>query len=284
MSDLHILINKLAQHAKCESSEIIINLINLEVLPDIIRKMTFIKKLVIENIGLQSLMNLPKDLEYLYIIKNKIDCKELKRIKEMEKLLELNLMYNILEETINLSELNLNNLIELNLSFNNIKEIKDLPNQLKKINISNTNISNLPNNINKLINLEVLNISKTQISEIDELPDNIIKLQCEECWIININKLPKELKYLYACNNQIERIAEFTNKIIYIDISCNLIFDLPKLPNKIEYCDISYNRILELPINKELKKLTLLKHFIMVGNTFINKYINDIKLNKVISI
>ena len=116
----------------------------------------------------------------------------------------------------------------------NITEYLDsLSNNITKLNLSNSNLSELPD-LSRFYNLQVLICNKNFLTIIKDLPETLLVLVCK------FNKLTE----LYL-----------PNSLKKLDCKCNLLTEL-YLPNNLQELNCSYNKLTklkELPI--KLKKL-----------------------------
>ena len=146
--------------------------------------------------------------------------------EEMEAIIELDLSGENID-TLNGLEYALN-LVDLNISNNNISDISTLSKltKLEKLNVSDNNISNISpiSNLTNLIELDLSNV--VRLSEIDSLESKSNKIKDISC-ISNLKNLTK----LNISNNVIENIEPLIglNKLINLDLSGNSILDISRI-------------------------------------------------------
>jgi Leucine-rich repeat (LRR) protein len=167
-----------------------------------------------------------------------------------------------IKEIINLPE----NLKELYCNNNDLYELPKLPSKLEKLNCSNNHIKvivDLPDT------LDSLECSHNEISKIEKLPPSLWSLSCRynkltkidnlplnlnilECQFNNIEhiELTKEIRYLDCSKNKIKEI-DFTNCNHLEDLNCdeNPIVDFDNIPNSVKRieCDIDFWTLKNIP-------------------------------------
>lgn len=176
-----------------------------------------LKRLDFSSYPLNSFNYLPPNLEYLQCDASKIE--EIHNLPNTIKKLKIS-CYPYLQRIINLpdslKELNLNqstdleeiycqfpkNLRKLNLSMSRLKEIPILPDTVTVFNISmNSHIKEIPN---LPPNLKVLTIFGTNIKSLPYLPDNILRLDIDWLSQLNNNSIPNSVRYLDSFELTIE--------------------------------------------------------------------------------
>jgi len=168
------------------------------------------------------------------------------------------------------------NLQELNIQETDITELPSNLNKLKLLNCGGVKtLTELPQNLNNLIylncsgtnliklppnlnNLRVLDISFTRVTE---LPENLNNLKNLSISGTNITELPQNLNNLVILdmrsNRQITRLPPLHN-LKELICSRTSITELPETLNKLEMLDIEYTQIKELPQNlNNLKALAI---------------------------
>jgi protein phosphatase 1 regulatory subunit 7 len=235
--------------------------------------------------------DIPLDTDYIDLIHLKINSLENLRLQRFENLQYLNLRDNLLTSLNGLKRLNNNvklnmkeldfydnrikhisshinefiNLINLDLSFNNIKHIKHI-NNLKKL----ENLYFVQNKINKIENLENLTlITNLELGgnriEIIENLNSLINLK--QLWLgqNKINKLQglnmlKNLRVLSIQSNKIEKIEGLDNLISLEELylSHNKITKIEGLNNllNLQVLDVTGNKIKILENMESLIQLT----------------------------
>ena len=140
------------------------------------------------------------------------------------------------------------NLVCINLCYNLLTDICELPKSLKCIFLVKNNLNILPEHFFNLTNLETLILRHNLISELPKSIGKFTNLRRLDISYNNISKLPSSIKELI----NVETIC----------LKCNEIKSLPNSVNKlINLCsmDMSHNELIEFPDNCEnLNKLNIL--------------------------
>lgn len=212
-------------------------------LPNIITTFSNIKKLIIINCSLETLNNLPPNVESIDVSNNSITV--INSICIPESVTEINLTKN------NIQILDLStslNITTINLSNNPLSNILVLPPNVIDLNLSSTGIVST-DTINNLNSLQILKLNSICITNIDNLPDSILELSISR---INmelgdgiINKLPVSLTNLVAHCAGIKRFAfeVFPSNLVELDVYDNELTELPRVPDRMEDIDISRNKL-----------------------------------------
>ena len=77
---------------------------------------------------------------------------------------------------------------------------------LTTLNISDNNLTELPNNINKYTNLKILNCSCIFFSNLDNIPQSLETLYCTNNKLSNLNNLPETLIELNCSSNKLTQL------------------------------------------------------------------------------
>ena len=163
---------------------------------------------------------------------------------------------------------------------NNVNETLDL---------SNLNLKDIPNLPN---NLKYLNINNNLIVNICNLPQSLLQLNCKFNRIKIIENLPTELLVLNCSNNLITKIINLPNKLNELNCNENYIHELPILPDSLNYIDITATYIttitnipknlMHLRFNETLVVLTYLQYTTLINNKNINAFNKYLILEKII--
>lgn len=123
---------------------------------------------------------------------------------------------------------------KLNIFYNDIKVLKNIPEQIESLDC----------HCNKIINFNEL------------LPENLLYLYCYSNCITNLDNLPENLIYLNCSQNNLVRLENLPFNLKYLDCSLNNLVNLDYLPqsieclicntNEIEYLDGLPNTLIEL--------------------------------------
>jgi Leucine-rich repeat (LRR) protein len=132
----------------------------------------------------------------------------------------------------------------VNISNNNLTELPDFPEQLLIIRCEKNSITELPFLNEKL---KEINFSENEIKKIPDFPANLNIIDFSNNSINTIDNLPDLLTHLYLSDNKIETFEVILpENLVVLDISGNRFIDVPSLPPNIMEVDISNNSILEI--------------------------------------
>lgn len=140
---------------------------------------------------------------------------------------------------------NFSKLLYLDFHNNNIYNLNILtllPN-LKHLNCSNNNVSNLPENMPKLQELICSNNNITYIPS--SYSEKLTKLICDFNRITEIEEMPK-LKILNCNNNEIIKLPNYIRHLQTLSCDNNNLIELPELP-ELTHLSCNYNKIIKLP-------------------------------------
>jgi len=123
--------------------------------------------------------------------------------------------------------------------------------EIKEINISNKNLTKIPEWISQCNNLIKLNCKKNQITQIpDTLPNSLQQFDCRFNQIIQIpNTLPNSLQIFDCRFNQITQIPDtLPDSLQEFNCSYNQITQIPNtLPNSLQIFHCYSNKITQIP-------------------------------------
>ena len=142
---------------------------------------------------------------------------------------------------------NYNNIINIDCSDCNLKELPKLPNSLIELYCNNNYLKELP-----------------------EIPDSVEYLNCENNLLTVIPKLPTNLEAFYCSNNMLKLLPKLPNSLEEFECSNNQLIIFPKLPPKFQDSihNIYGNPVYDYIQNKCGGKL---KIYHKVNQTFANK-------------
>ncbi|KFZ48575.1 Toll-like receptor 2 type-1 [Antrostomus carolinensis] len=171
-----------------------------------------------------------------------------------------------------------NKLFFLNISNNPINSLDTLclPSTIKVIDLSFTNISQIPQNFaKKLVNLENMYVQGNHFiytvrpeitNAVPNLPPGTVRINAIS-FVRNqagtpIESLPKKVKHLKMSNCSIVELPEWfagkMEELLFLDLSSNRISVLPVLPTSLQHLDISSSDIKIIPPSfKALSNLTI---------------------------
>jgi hypothetical protein len=129
---------------------------------------------------------------------------------------------------------------ELRLWNNKIKELKDLPPNLTYLSCSKNIIKELKDLPPKLTHLDC---SENEIKELNDLPATLANLDCSNNRIEVIKNLPSNLSTLRCTNNVIKTITNLPDNLKSLDFSNNLVTKFPELPLNLESINYYNNKI-----------------------------------------
>ncbi len=135
-----------------------------------------------------------------------------------------------LNDYTSLSFLNYNNLIDLNCSYNQLTELKNLPDSLLYLNCRQ-------NKLKKII-----------------LPPNLKTFECTYNQIERL-KMPDSLEEVYCASNKIKKIVHISKNLKHFNCFDNDITNLPSLPKDLIELIVSTNKIKKLPLLNEKIKI-----------------------------
>jgi Leucine-rich repeat (LRR) protein len=147
-------------------------------------------------------------------------------------------------------------LIELEIDCQKIKEIKNLPKNLKEISLFNNQIEKIPEN--ELPNgLEILNLSRNKIRVLENIPKSVKELDVSHNLIkICVIKENINLFELSIESNLLNIFPDLPNSVKKIDISQNLLTEIKDIVDSIEELDFSVNNITQVTkLPENLKRL-----------------------------
>jgi Leucine-rich repeat (LRR) protein len=124
---------------------------------------------------------------------------------------------------------------------------------IKKLDLSNQELTELPEDIHLYTLLEELNCNENQLTALPEnLPASLIELSCNENQLTNLpNNLPASLIILQCNGNQLTALPEhLPDYIIILDCQTNQLTALPEnLPASLEELFCNENQLTNLPNN-----------------------------------
>jgi Leucine-rich repeat (LRR) protein len=148
---------------------------------------------------------------------------------------DLRTMYN---------EFDFRSITDLDLAFNRLVELPELPPNLKRLFCNHNRLRTLP-----------------------LLPPKLISLRCNNNNLVELAPLPNSLLSIDCNNNQLTVLPALPNKLRMLICSNNPITRLPKLPETLEVLEIMFTHITVLPFLPE--KLMDLRIYDSLGRTTI---------------
>jgi Leucine-rich repeat (LRR) protein len=105
-----------------------------------------------------------------------------------------------------------------------------------ELNLSNNDLTTIPDSIKNLTNLEILYLTSNKITKIENLPPNIIELYLENNEITKIENLPVDLERLNLASNKITKIEnlklKYLSELILTDNKIkNIPLEIARIPN-----------------------------------------------------
>lgn len=170
-----------------------------------------------------------------------------------------------------------NNLVHLDLSYNDISDIPELPLTVEHINISNNSLFRIQE-LHKLKRLHTLNISSNNISDtLPYLPDSIKVLFIDKNSLSAIQNLPTSLEEFSMSDNYILEIPKNIykcNNLKFIEADNNSLKTFPDFKNKemkyLQYINLNNNYINNIPDISNLNRLAKL----LCGNNSLERIYN----------
>ncbi len=163
-------------------------------------------------------------------------------------------------------------MININVSFNHIQKIHNLPSNLNELKCCYNDIDDLPElpksltilkcTANKRLKLPInlhegiieLSCEAINISELPKLPDSIKRLSCGSNNLYYLPELPKSLTYLFCPNNNLIILPTLPPNIEFINCGHNKIVRLPKIPDSMNQVTCLFNKLISLlPLKKVIK-------------------------------
>jgi Leucine-rich repeat (LRR) protein len=166
------------------------------------------------------------------ILNNIIEHLEDGILNEETRVTELDLSNRNLKKLPDLSKYI--NLKKLNISYNQLTSIDDIPNSIEELDCCSNYIVKLPEHLPS--KLRILNCFLNELVVLPiSFPITLNWLNCSSNSIENIvGSLPKDLKYFNCSDNYITSFSELRNGLIYFDYSYNYLLEPPILPLDLE--------------------------------------------------
>ncbi len=147
------------------------------------------------------------------------------------KLIKLNISYRVLNgEILDFSRFIFLEVLYCNNNYYNIKQIINLPPNLKILNCKNNKLNSLDNLPKRL---EFLDCSNNNILSLDNLPSSLLKLICYSNKINCLDNLPASLKILDCLNNNLKSLDYLPSNLEELECDNNVI-NLSLLPNNLK--------------------------------------------------
>lgn len=221
--------------------EIIFTNCKLEKCPMRLITFDWVKSMNVKNAGLISLENLPPNLEELNASRNKISYINPGELPATLKFVDLS--FNNIAVLENLPE----GLLGIDVGHNKIVSILNPPKSLQEIGLCNNSLTVIPDFGPNLLKLD---IGKNNITDLDNLPQTLLDFDCSLNNITIIREeLPQTLEKLVAFYNKITYVMKLPKSLKYIDLSNNELTWLDDYPPFLETLDISNNKLKALREN-----------------------------------
>ncbi len=120
------------------------------------------------------------------------------------------------------------NMKTLNISYNNLTELPNLPNRLVTLRCNKNQLSQLPRLPSTL---ESLSCFHNQLSVLPDLPDGLTELICNHNQLSKLPKLPSTLEHLVCNHNQLSQLPRLPSTLKTLECNNNQLSQLPDLPN-----------------------------------------------------
>ena len=242
--------------------------INRELI-DIKDTLEFLK---LKNIDMKFFVNVYTKLKSLTLSECKIS-----KIYNLNKspLETLNVNYNKLSELPEIPD----SVANLDVSFNAIRSLNNLSSSLKSLNLRHNELSHIP----KLPdNLEVFDCSENQnLKGLPILPDNIKMLYLNDCNIFEFpNELPKKLTILECAENKLSKLPKLPKTLTELDCSYNLLKKMTNLPESLILISGQDNFLSEIPsLPSKLIKLNLQNNKITGKVSLKSEFLAEVNLS-----
>ena len=142
-------------------------------------------------------------------------------------LYSLDLQFNRISRLENLPD----NLQWLYFSHNQIRRLENLPHNLKSLVISDNQINQLQNLPDSLQNLD---LTRNRINKLENLPNSLESLVLTENRVSRLENLSSNLKWLIAPHNQVSRLENLPDNLKILTLQNNHIRWLEKLPDRLQ--------------------------------------------------
>lgn len=155
------------------------------------------------------------------------------------------------------------NIIHLDVSYNKLNKIEQLPLKLKSFVCKANKLLSMDNLPKNLINL---NCSFNNIVNLNNLPNKLKYLNCSFCSLINLDYLPESLTHLDCSNNDLSFILNLPNGIL--DLCCfanplnslNIPLHMPLNIQKFNCSAININQIINI-LPTSIKKISIMSSY-----------------------
>lgn len=152
---------------------------------------------------------------------------------------------------------------KLNVGYNTITTLPELPDSLDELHVSNNKLGVLPklpdslrildasyNNLLSLPSLPVvltsLRVQDNILKALPDLPDSLIELSCSINNLTTLPDLPDSLTYLSASQNAITSLPELPDSATEINVYKNNLTNIPTLPDSLTWLNIGKNPALDI--------------------------------------
>ncbi len=225
-------------------------------LPEVIRTLTHITKLTINETKLENLKNLPLNLKYLNIRDNNIS--ELFSQDIPQSVTHIIANKNKIE-ILDLS--NSPNIEILELTFNPLSIFAIFPPNVQELHINDSDIKTTQS-FEPLFKLRVLKMNRTNIESIDSLPDSIEELSICRLTLHEIKKLPKNLRKLIGHSSEIQKLSfeKFPDNVGDLDLYDNKLTSVPEFPNVMSEIDLMSNQLKSIVLPLHFESIDLRKN------------------------
>ena len=132
---------------------------------------------------------------------------------------------------------------ELHLSYNLISKIENLPSDIHTLNIYMNYITKIENLPSSL---RILRLDNNQVTKIENLPKFLYELSLSVNHITKIENLPEKLQKLDLFGNQITKIENLTENLQILDLCYNQITKIENLPNSLQILILNDNMITKI--------------------------------------
>jgi hypothetical protein len=163
-------------------------------------------------------------------------------------LMELNVGYNNLTFLPNLPS----TLILLECHSNQLLFLPNLPYGLESLVCSNNQLTNLPALPN---GIKVFHCDDNQLNNLPKLPDALTEFACQNNQLTALPKLPINLEFLECQNNQLTALPEIPINLEFLECQNNQLTALPEIPSSLYRLNCNTNKLLVIPPLKMLREL-----------------------------
>jgi len=154
---------------------------------------------------------------------------------------------NNIELTNKYSEMERQHISGSNIEKQNKNKIKNYK-IITELNLSNKNLTVLPDDLSLYVNLQQLDCSKNQLTSLENLPPKLRVLFCYNNQLTSLDNLPPNLQYLSCSDNQLTSIKNIPTNLQELYCYNNQLSTLDNLPPNLQTLVCYGNQLITLPL------------------------------------